>query len=602
MIRFWKNLRFSGKLMLVFALSLSLSVLLITMRQTSNTYLLLEEKSTDYLEVLTEQVALNFSANQKSIANASYSSMVAFGIPRSMGREYSIPNLRTGLAMMIKATDPYDYIMVRSNRGDQQDTDTKDHLQKEELQRLQSDCTAILDNHTETAYGAYSWIRTDSGEVYLLRDVYDTSPLQHVGTMVLHMRREFFSLSSADPEAGFLFFDTNKQFVTHTDLNIQPAVLNAIVEDYTQATLESKGIWNDREFFVAESAADGWYTIGIMSTYTYRQACNEIFYENMTFGAVSLILSMILVYVLNLAELRKLRELNVSMEEIAKGHFGYQLEVRDNDDISQLMVTFNYMSHHIADLLQQLVEKERMRSNAELQMLEYKYRALETQIRPHFIYNALETINAMAKIRGETEIMEVVQLISRYFRSITLNTTHQFITVQQEFDSLQDYTRIHRMIHGERLQTTFSARENARSAMIPTMILQPIVENAMNYGLWGQDRNSEVRVHAYAKDGKLFLTVKDRGCGLSQEQQEVLESGQIPSRSNHTGIGLSNVRERLQLIYGEESSFTMRNRKNGGVKVTIEIPFAYSEPSEPENPEDLDDWDDLEDLDDWDLL
>jgi methyl-accepting chemotaxis protein len=60
----------------------------------------------------------------------------------------------------------------------------------------------------------------------------------------------------------------------------------------------------------------------------------------------------LLVYVLNLSELRKLRELNISMEEIAKGNFGYQLEVHDNDDISQLMVTFNYMSHHIADLLQ----------------------------------------------------------------------------------------------------------------------------------------------------------------------------------------------------------------------------------------------------------
>ena len=81
-----------------------------------------------------------------------------------------------------------------------------------------------------------------------------------------------------------------------------------------------------------------------------------------------------------------------------------------------------------------------------------------------------------------------------------------------------------------------------------------------------------------------------------------MESGQIPSRSNHTGIGLSNVRERLQLIYGDESSFTMRNRKNGGVKVTIEIPFAYSEPDDREDMDDFDNWDDLDDLDDWDLL
>lgn len=602
MIRIWKNLRFSGKLMLVFALALSLSILLITMRQTSNTYLLLEEKSTDHLRMLTEQVTLNFSESQKSIENASYSDMVAFDIPSSMGRDYSIPTLRTGLAMMVKVSSPYDYIMVRTSRGEYLDTGTKYHLGKDEVQLINRECTNILKENIKTHYGVSNWIRTENGEVYLLRDVYDTSPLQYVGTMVLHLRHDFFNLNSSYPETRFLFFDQKKQFITCTDLNLEKTLLDAIVADFEVANLSSQGIWNEGEYFVAQSTSNDWHCVGILSTYTYRQACNDIFYQNMTFGAVSLLFSVILVYVLNLSELRKLRELNISMEEIAKGNFGYQLEVRDNDDISQLMVTFNYMSHHIADLLQQLVEKERMRSNAELQMLEYKYRALETQIRPHFIYNALETINAMAKMRDETEIVEVVQLISRYFRSITLNTTHQFITVQQEFDNLQDYTRIHRLIHGERLQTTFSARENARSAMVPTMILQPIVENAMNYGLWGQNRNSEVRIHAYAKNGKLFLTVKDRGCGLSQEQQEGLESGQIPSRSNHTGIGLSNVRERLQLIYGDESSFTMRNRRNGGVKVTIEIPFAYSEPSDRENSEDLDDWDDLEDLDDWDLL
>ena len=602
MIRAWKNLHFSGKLMLVFCLSLSLTILMITMRQISKTYQLLEEKSTDHLEMLTEQVTLNFGENQKSISSASYSSMVAFEIPKSMGREYSLASLRTGLAMMVKVSDPYDYIMVQTSQGERLDTGTKYHLKKSEVQLIEQECGAILDQHTKTSYGINSWIRTDSGEVYLLRDVYDTSPLQHVGTMVLHMRQDFFDFSSSYPETGFLFFDKEKQFITCTNMELPDAVLKAIVEDFEDGELSSKGSWSGEEYFVARSSSGGWYSVGIMSTYTYRQGCNQIFYENITFGAICLLSGVFLVYVLNLSELRKLRELNKSMKEVARGNFGYQIQVSDNDDISQLAVTFNYMSHHISELLQQLVEKERMRSNAELQMLEYKYRALETQIRPHFIYNALETINAMAKMKGETDIVEAVHLISRYFRSITLNTTHQFITVQQEFDNLQDYTQIYRMIHGERLQTIFSARENARSAMVPTMILQPIVENAMNYGLQDQDRDSEVRIHAYVKNNKLFLTVRDRGCGLTPEQTEQLESGQIPSRSNHTGIGLSNVRERLQLIYGQNSSITLRNRRNGGVKVTIEIPFAYSEPDGMEELDDLDDWEDLEDLDDWDLL
>ena len=197
----------------------------------------------------------------------------------------------------------------------------------------------------------------------------------------------------------------------------------------------------------------------------------------------------------------------------------------DADDISQLALAFNDMSQRISELMAELVEKERMRSNAELQVLEYKYRALETQIRPHFIYNALEVISSMAKIKGETEMIDIVQTISRYFRNITQSTTDQFITVQQEFDRLQDYTRIYQFMHGDHLKTVFSARETARNAMIPTMILQPVVENSLKYGLRSQEEDSEIRVHAYTQDGKLLITIRDNGKGLTQEQMEKLEKG-----------------------------------------------------------------------------
>ena len=269
--------------------------------------------------------------------------------------------------------------------------------------------------------------------------------------------------------------------------------------------------------------------------------------------------------------------------------------VADADDISQLALAFNDMSQRISELMAELVEKERMRSNAELQVLEYKYRALETQIRPHFIYNALEVISSMAKIKGETEMIDIVQTISRYFRNITQSTTDQFITVQQEFDRLQDYTRIYQFMHGDHLKTVFSARETARNAMIPTMILQPVVENSLKYGLRSQEEDSEIRVHAYTQDGKLLITIRDNGKGLTQEQMEKLEKGET-AESSSSGIGMANVRQRLKLIYGDKSSISFRNRTAGGVKVTIEIPFTYSEPDSLWELEQMDDWSDLDEL------
>ena len=294
-------------------------------------------------------------------------------------------------------------------------------------------------------------------------------------------------------------------------------------------------------------------------------------------------------------ELKKLGEIKESMKEVANGNFDSRIEVTDADDISQLALAFNDMSQRISELMAELVEKERMRSNAELQVLEYKYRALETQIRPHFIYNALEVISSMAKIKGETEMIDIVQTISRYFRNITQSTTDQFITVQQEFDRLQDYTRIYQFMHGDHLKTVFSARETARNAMIPTMILQPVVENSLKYGLRSQEEDSEIRVHAYTQEGKLLITIRDNGKGLTQEQMEKLEKGET-AESSSSGIGMANVRQRLKLIYGDKSSISFRNRTASGVKVTIEIPFTYSEPDSLWELEQMDDWSDLDEL------
>lgn len=125
---------------------------------------------------------------------------------------------------------------------------------------------------------------------------------------------------------------------------------------------------------------------------------------------------------------------------------GFQCGCTGEDDISQLAATFNYMTNRISELLDELIQKERAKKDVEIEMLEYKYRSLQTQIRPHFIYNALETIGALAKMHRYEEIEKAVLHISRYFRNITMNTTKNFITVQQEFDSLRDYTEIYGFI------------------------------------------------------------------------------------------------------------------------------------------------------------
>lgn len=596
MIQRWKDLHFSTKLTLIFLLVLTMTIGLITVRQSYTSFQLLEEKSLEHLENLAGQVVLNFDQSLEDIEYSTYVAMTSRQVPQNMSGTATYAVQRYTLATMISSTTAYDYIMVRDAREQIISTDFRNDTPAELRLQIEEDCREILQEHQDSTLGSCQWIRRESGQVYLLRDVYDTQPLRHMGVIVLHINQPFFAVSSRSEDTGFFFLNKAGHFLTYTGMELLEGMLEQVEQAVESGKLKTKNEWIGGEYFATTVSGEKWTAVAIRSTRSYREGCQKILYNGVTLGLLGLALGMILVYILTKSALRKLGEIKESMKGVAEGNFDCRIQVTDKDDISQLALAFNDMSQRISELMAQLVEKERMRSNAELQVLEYKYRALETQIRPHFIYNALEVISSMAKIKGETEMIDVVQTISRYFRSITLNATDQFITVQQEFDRLRDYTDIYRFMHGEHLKTVFSAREVARNAMIPTMILQPVVENAMKYGLRSQEEDSEIRIHAYARDGKLFITVRDSGRGLTQEQMEKLENGEASVRSQSSGIGMANVRQRLKLIYGDESSIGFRNRRGGGVKVTIEIPFAYSEPDDMDELDQMDDWSDLDDL------
>ena len=585
------HLTFATKLIIVYICSLFLGICSVTFNQIHAAANVLEEESSQNLRMLTEQVALNFRENQETVGYSIYSRMAALEIPLLMdtysqeASTSSLANIRYALAQMITESSDYDYILLELPDGTRINTGGE---RFKKLGDIQANCDAILDEHRTVTYGNSNWYRGTDGGVYILRDVYATSPLRRVGKAVIHMKGNIFSVSNVYENTGFLFFDIHGAFLSGAGMEIPEDVLQAVTEDMADGVLTEKENWMKLDYYMASSTSGNWITVGINSTAVYREMVGHIVRNGVLFGCMELFLGVALLTVLIRRLVSKLMELRKAMTRVADGDFSQHIRVSGNDDISLLAETMNHMTSKIQELLEQLVEKERLKNEAEIQILEYKYRSLETQIRPHFIYNALETINSMAKIRGNDDIVEIVQRISRYFRSITVNTTRQFITCQQEFDMLQDYTEIYRFIHGDKLKTTFSAKEAARNALIPTMILQPVVENALQHGIRGQDEDSEIIVHAYVRGKQLNITVKDTGYGLSPQMEQKLQSGQIEA-NRRGGIGVGNVRQRLQLIYGSDAAFSISNRDEGGVVVRITIPLTYIEP-EILGSDDLD-WD-----------
>lgn len=584
MIQKWKALSFIVKLIVVYVISISSVVVLITYTQIELFVSLSEKTRTENLKMITEQIALNFSESQETITENIYAHATTFLVPSLMnqynaGEGANQVELQYALNQMVSNSADYNFVMLEMPDGRRFDTGYKYLFSGDELAKIRKDCQEFSEKYSENTYGNNIWYREEQGEIYILKDVYDTNPLRHVGRMLVHMKEETFALSSSySTDLTFLFFDSDQNYLTVAGVK-PPEDLIKYLEDAVKAdAVPGELEWDKEEYELERKMSDGWTAVGISCVKKYRQVERRVMTSGIVYGVASLCIGTLLVSVLLHSLMRNLKGLQKSMYEVAKGDLDYQMVVKGEDDISQLARAFNYMTNKISELLKELLEKEREQKNTEIEILEYKYRALETQIRPHFIYNAMESINALAKMKKTAEIEEAVQRISRYFRNIAVNTTRQFITMEQEFESLRDYTEIYGFIHGNKLQVTYAAREVAKNAIIPTMIMQPIVENALKYGMKATNDISEIRVHAYKKEDILYITVKDNGEGLSEETEvKILKEQELPVGKT-SGIGISNVKERLHLIYGNEAGIDIRNRPEGGVVVKISIPFSYSEP------------------------
>ncbi len=576
---------FSFKVMLVYVLSMALIILVVTSQQVSRSISVMESESMKSLNMLTDQVSLNYTDNQKNLRQQLYNRLRTFAIPTLMNRESNTSHaaLRSALAQTISDSTIYDFVELELLDGSRvfarQDDSYNGYT---EQIRLYGD-SLLSGDAGRRGYSA-RWSRNAELGVFYVLDVYDVQPLQYVGKAVFHLKSVGFSLSEIYDSTGMLFLDSEGNYFMDVGMQVSEEDKAAIMAFWK--TPKSEMQMDD--YFLTKSIRDGWTTIGYTAKDTYYRMRSDAIRVGVTYGCLGLLCSYLIMMLLLSSLTRKLKELKTSMAYVSEGRFDYQIEVRDDDDIAQISKAFNSMTRQIACLLEEVVEKERLKNDAEMQILEYKYRALQTQIRPHFIYNAFETVSAMAKIKGEQEIVDIIRRISKYFRTITVNTTQQFLTIQQEFDALESYTEVYRIIHGQALQVTFSAKPAARNALIPTMLVQPLVENAMEHGLRTPDEISEIVVHAYILDDMLNISVKDNGLGLTDEQEAILNSNDPIPGAEHEGIGLENVRKRLALIYGDRAVLSVHKRQEGGTVSKIVMPMSYTEPPLP--GEDQEDW------------
>lgn len=204
---------------------------------------------------------------------------------------------------------------------------------------------------------------------------------------------------------------------------------------------------------------------------------------------------------------------------------------------------------------------ENQASSAQLAMLRY-------QLNPHFLFNTLNSISTLVLLKHTERANIMLSRLSSFLRYTLANEPTAHVTLAQEVETLKLYLDIEKMRFEERLQTRFDIDPRVANARLPSLLLQPLVENAIKYAVTPKEEGAEIAVTARLAGERVQIGVSDTGPGLN-------EASRRPTLS--TGVGLANIRERLAQAYGEDHRLDTRSIPGSGFSVEIEIPFQVEE-------------------------
>lgn len=250
--------------------------------------------------------------------------------------------------------------------------------------------------------------------------------------------------------------------------------------------------------------------------------------------------------------------------EIEKGNFSFRIPANTKDEFGYLMESFNTMSSKVETLINEIYEKNLSEKELEIQML-------RNQINPHFLYNTLESMRMLAYSQGFPDFSEMCLLLAKLLR-YGVDSTFHITTVKREIENLQDYICLINYRFHNTIQIVARISPDIYEYPIPKLLLQPLVENAVNHGINSPLRTGRITILGFFKDNLLYFKVTDNGSGIPRKKLDSLIKYINNENDDFSSIGLKNVHRRIQLFYGNQYGVSLESVENCGTSVSIIIP------------------------------
>lgn len=375
---------------------------------------------------------------------------------------------------------------------------------------------------------------------------------------------DFFEDVGAEYGAKYCIVDGNCEFVIQpTDmldeqLNDTRDILSRLGQTEEYGIYDIKG---EKYCFVSRSLGiEDWNIVGMVPM--NNNLPQSSFQRTLIVLFIILNIVMVVICSLSLVRLifRPLSEIEKYMAAIKQADFN-EIPVPEHGDneIIQLKRGFNSMVIAIKGLLDKVKQEEQALARNEFEIL-------QAQISPHFLYNTLDAISALAMTGQQENCIKMTQALGQFYRN-SLNSGKQIVTVQDEVECVKNYVTILNIRYDNKINLECEIQEDILNCRILKLVLQPIVENAVHHGIRNRESDGNIRITGYSYEDEIVLSVMDDGVGMSQEKQQEILSGK--SQKGKSGFGLYSEIQRISLFYGINNPITIKSEIDAGTEITI---------------------------------
>ena len=366
-------------------------------------------------------------------------------------------------------------------------------------------------------------------------------------------------------EGGFVFIQDEKNQIVYTRINkvvyhIRPEIFDG--SDVTK-TVNIKG--EDYKVSYIESDYTYWKTVGVFALSEALGSVNQLQVIILMMSIVIIALSFMASFFLSNSITKPIAKLKSLMKKAEEGELDLEYDSIYNDEVGQLGHSFNTMIASMKSLINLVYEEQKKKREAELEI----FRA---QIKPHFLYNTLDTIHWLVKENKNEESILVIKALTRLFR-ITLSKGKEIITVAEEIRHVESYLTIQSVRYEDKFDYVIECDEQIAQLRITKLILQPIVENAIYHGIKEKRGKGYICANFYVDDNVIKIVIEDDGVGLAVDDVKRINGVLRGHVQQTTEYGIYNVNEKIQLAYGEQYGVFVESFLGKGTKITILHPI-----------------------------